>query len=38
MTKKIPVIDFSDFLIIVRDDMPEDIAHLLTWCLVQKSA
>ncbi|RKU40959.1 hypothetical protein DL546_002933 [Coniochaeta pulveracea] len=38
VTKKIPVIDFSDFLIIVRDDMPEDIAHLLTWCLVQKSA
>ncbi|MDX3895445.1 TAXI family TRAP transporter solute-binding subunit [Pusillimonas sp.] len=28
--------DFSDFLIVVRDDLPEDIAHLLTWCLVER--
>jgi len=28
-------LDFSDFLIVVRDDMPEDIAHLLTWCLCE---
>jgi uncharacterized protein len=27
--------DFSDFLLVVRDDMPEDVAHLLTWCLVE---
>src|SRR5262249_17778823 len=29
----LPALDFSDFVIIVRDDLPEDIAHLLTWCL-----
>ncbi len=28
-------LDFSDFLVMVRDDMPEDVAHLLTWCLVE---
>lgn len=27
--------DFADFLVLVRDDMPDDIAHLLTWCLVE---
>ncbi len=31
----LPALDFSDFLILVRDDMPDDIAHLLTWCLVE---
>lgn len=31
----LPALDFSDFLILVRDDMPEDVAHLLTWCLVE---
>lgn len=29
-------LDFSDFVIVVRDDMPEDVAHLLTWCLVER--
>lgn len=28
-------LDFSDFLVVVRDDMPDDIARLLTWCLVE---
>ncbi len=32
----LPALDFSDFLILVRDDMPEDVAHLLTWCLVER--
>ena len=32
----LPALDFSDFVIVVRDDMPEDVAHLLTWCLVEK--
>lgn len=36
--KAVPALDFSDFVIVVRDDMPEDIAHLLTWCLVEKRA
>lgn len=32
----LPALDFSDFVIVVRDDMPEDVAHLLTWCLVEQ--
>lgn len=35
LTETIPVLDFSDFLLVVREDMPEDIAHLLTWCLCE---
>ena len=35
-TKEIPALDFSDFVVIVRDDLPDDIAYLLTWCLVEK--
>lgn len=34
----VPALDFSDFVVVVRDDMPEDVAHLLTWCLVEKRA
>lgn len=34
----LPALDFSDFVIVVRDDMPEDVAHLLTWCLVETRA
>jgi len=34
----LPALDFSDFLILVRDDLPEDIAYLLTWCLVETRA
>jgi TRAP-type uncharacterized transport system substrate-binding protein len=29
-------VDFSDFLVLVRSDMPEDVARLLTWCLVER--
>jgi TRAP-type uncharacterized transport system substrate-binding protein len=28
-------LDFSDFVVLVRDDLPEDVAHVLTWCLVE---
>ena len=31
----INTLDFSDFVVLVRDDMPEDVAHLLAWCLVE---
>ena len=31
-------LDFSDFLVVVRADMPDDVAHLLTWCLVETRA
>lgn len=34
----LPALDFADFVIVVRDDMPEDIAHLLSWALVEKRA
>jgi uncharacterized protein len=30
-------LDFSNFLLIVRDDMPDDVAYLLTWCMVKKA-
>jgi TRAP-type uncharacterized transport system substrate-binding protein len=26
-------LDFSDFLVIVRTEMPDDVAHLVAWCL-----
>lgn len=28
-------LDFADFAIVVREDMPEDVAHLLTWSLIE---
>jgi uncharacterized protein len=31
----VPTLDFSDFPIVVRDDMPDDVAYLITWCLVE---
>lgn len=31
----IEVIDFAHFLLVVREDMPEDIAHLLAWSLCE---
>ena len=35
LKEPLPALDFSDFVVLVRDDLPEDIAHLLTWCLVE---
>jgi len=26
-------LDFSDFLVLVHEDMPDDVAYLLTWCM-----
>ncbi len=31
--RPIRTLDFSDFVVLVRDDMRDDVAHLLTWCL-----
>lgn len=31
--EEMPALDFSDFVIVVRDDLPEEVAYLLTWCL-----
>ncbi|KAH8703434.1 hypothetical protein BGW36DRAFT_393775 [Talaromyces proteolyticus] len=35
LTEPLPCLDFSDFVILVRDDLPDDVAYLLTWCLVE---
>jgi TRAP-type uncharacterized transport system substrate-binding protein len=35
LVDEIPAVDFSDFLFVVRSDMPSDLAHLLTWALVE---
>jgi TRAP-type uncharacterized transport system substrate-binding protein len=32
----IQTLDFSDFVLVVREDMPDDVAHLLTWCVVEQ--
>jgi TRAP-type uncharacterized transport system substrate-binding protein len=31
----LPALEFADFVVIVSDDMPDDVAHLLTWCLCE---
>jgi TRAP-type uncharacterized transport system substrate-binding protein len=35
LSNELPALDFSDFVILVRDDMPKEVAFLLTWCLVE---
>ena len=35
LSEPFPCLDFSDFVVLVREDLPEDIAYLLTWCLVE---
>ncbi|KAK5313006.1 hypothetical protein LTR70_007846 [Exophiala xenobiotica] len=35
LLEDLPALDFSDFVICVRDDMPHDVAYLLTWCLIE---
>ena len=35
LSTDLPALDFSDFVIFVRDDMPMEVAYLLTWCLVE---
>ena len=31
----IQTVDFSDFLLLARADLPEDVAYLLAWCLCE---
>ncbi len=38
VNQPIAALDFADFLILVRDDLPDDVAYLLTWCLVETRA
>lgn len=35
LTKELPAPDFSDFVIFVRGGLPDEVAYLLTWCLVE---
>lgn len=35
LNEDLPALDFSDFVILVRDDMPKEVAYVLTWCLVE---
>lgn len=38
MDSRLDTLDFSDFLMICREDLPEDVAHLLTWCMCETRA
>ncbi|NIB38360.1 hypothetical protein HBA55_02115 [Pseudomaricurvus alkylphenolicus] len=35
LDRELSTLDFSDFILLVRDDMPDDVAHLLAWCLTE---
>lgn len=36
MNEEFVTLDFSDFLMIARDDLPDDIAYLLAWCMCER--
>ena len=33
LTEELTTLDFSDFALICRDDLPDDVAHLIAWVL-----
>ncbi|KAJ9658246.1 hypothetical protein H2198_003819 [Neophaeococcomyces mojaviensis] len=35
LSEELPALDFSDFVILVRDDMSLELAYTLAWCLVE---
>jgi uncharacterized protein len=35
LTYELPALGFADFMIVVRDDLPKEVAFMLTWCLVE---
>jgi len=37
LASDLPTLDFSDFLIMVREDMPDDVAELLAFCIAETS-
>ncbi|MEO4043940.1 TAXI family TRAP transporter solute-binding subunit [Hoeflea sp. CAU 1731] len=37
MDYPVETLDFADFLMIVRDDMPDDIAYMLAWIICETS-
>jgi TRAP-type uncharacterized transport system substrate-binding protein len=38
LDQAMPALDFADFLVVGRTDLPEDLAFLITWCLVETRA
>ncbi|KIN09021.1 hypothetical protein OIDMADRAFT_48857 [Oidiodendron maius Zn] len=38
LKEEIPALEFVDFILMCRDDLPEDVAYLITWILVTKKA
>lgn len=37
LEEDLPTLDFSSFLVMVHEEMPDDVAYLLTWCMVHKA-
>ena len=38
LASNVDTLDFSDFIVLVRADMADDLAHLITWCLAERRA
>jgi TRAP-type uncharacterized transport system substrate-binding protein len=36
MNSELVTLDFSDFLMIAREDLPDDVAYLLAWCMCER--
>ena len=36
LKEEIPALEFVDFLLMCREDLPEDVAYILTWIMVTK--
>ncbi|MFF7251351.1 TAXI family TRAP transporter solute-binding subunit [Embleya sp. NPDC008237] len=35
LTEDLHTLDFSDFAVLCREDLPEEVAYLATWCMVR---
>lgn len=38
MESELTTLEFSDFLMIARADLPDDVAYLLAWCMCERRA
>jgi uncharacterized protein len=38
MDAEFQTLDFSDFLVVARQDMPDEVAYLLAWCMCERRA
>jgi TRAP transporter TAXI family solute receptor len=36
MDREFTTLDFSDFLVIARADLPDDVAYLMAWCMCER--